>query len=794
MLQGVQPVPFDTLINLLINEISAHATPFILVLDDFHNIQAQPILAMVTFLLEHIPPQMHLVLLSRTDPPIPLSRLRVRNQLVDIRADQLRFTADEIADFLESMELKLAPHDIATLEARTEGWIAGLQLAALSMKGTEDIHNFVETFAGSHHYVMDYLAEEVLQLQPESVRLFLLKTSILERMSGSLCNALVKVDDMERIDGGAMLESLEQKHLFVIPLDDVRHWYRYHQLFADVLNRYLEKQFPDWLPELHRRASRWYEQNGFIPETIQHALMAGDRSRAAQLIEQNGSALLMRGEVVTLLKWIEAVESHAQTRPWLAILKAWALTMSGHLERVEAALQAAEHLVSSLKSKSTVKINIMLGSMAAARAHRANMQGKTDLAAGFARQALEYLPGNNPFSCSIRSVATSILGDASWINGNLEEAKKAYAEAAHIGEAADNVYLSIITNTNLADVLLELGEIHLACRLYSATLQMAIRPDGPRSPLVGRIYAGLSKVFYEWNNLETATQYAHQCNELCQQWEDFDLMATGYVLMAKLDSAKCNSEKVQEALETTEQLINDYHRSPKRPVWVKSALVRLWIAQGNLKKASHFVQESNITAGDEIRYLREPEYLILLRLLLAQGDYDAALSLSQRLLHKAEPAQRMGRVIEVLALQALALQGNKELDRALAVLARALSLAKPEGYVRTFLDEGEQMTKLLYLARSRQIETEYATALLSAMGESNGRTQAPTQALIEPLSRRELEVLTLIEAGYSNQEIADKLVISITTVKRHISNIYAKLGAQSRTQAVFIGKELRLFS
>jgi len=793
MLQEVQPVPFDTLINLLINEISAHATPFILVLDDFHIIQAQPILAMVMFLLEHMPPQMHLVLLSRTDPPIPLSRLRVRNQLVDIRAEQLRFTPDEIADFLELMELKLTPGDIATLEARTEGWIAGLQLAALSMKGTKDIHSFVEAFAGSHHYIMDYLAEEVLQLQPERVRLFLLKTSILERMSGPLCDAVVVVDDMERINGQAMLESLEQKHLFVIPLDDVRHWYRYHQLFADVLNRYLEKQFPDWLPELHRRASRWYGQNGFIPETIQHALMAGDRNRAAQLIEQNGGVLLMRGEVVTLLKWIEAVESHAQIRPWLAILKAWALTMSGHLNQVEDALQAAERLVSSLKSKSTVRINIMLGSMAAARAHWANKQGEADLAAGFARQALEYLPDNNLFSSSIRSVATSILGDASWINGNLVQAKHVYTEAAHISEAADKVYLSIITNANLADVLVELGEIHLACRLYSETLEMAIRLDGPRSPLVGRIYAGLSKVFYEWNNLETATQYAHQCNELCQQWEDFDLMVAGYVLMAQLESAQCNPEKVQEALGAAEQLTNDYHLSPKRSVWVKSALARLWIAQGNLNKASHFVQESNITTGDEIPYLREPEYLNLLRLLLAQGDYDAALALSQRLLHKAEPAKRMGRVIEVLALQALTLQGKKELDRALAVLARALSLARPEGYVRTFLDEGEQMMKLLSLARARQIETEYVTALLFAMGESSGRTQPPTQSLIEPLSRRELEVLALIEGGCSNQEIADKLVISITTVKRHISNIYSKLDVKSRTQAIALGRELQLF-
>jgi len=409
LLQGMQPAPFDALTSLLINEIAENSAPFVLVLDDFHVIHAKPILEMLAFLLEHMPPQMHLVLLARTDPPLPLSRLRARDQLVDLRADQLRFTLDEIAVFLRQvMGLRLSADDIAAMEARTEGWIAGLQLAALSMQGCQDIHGFVSAFTGSHYYIMDYLVEQVLQIQSEKVRSFLLQTSVLDRMCGPLCNAVVQADATEPMDGRAMLEALEQINLFVIPLDDERRWYRYHHLFADVLNRHLEHLFPNQLPELHRRASQWYEQNEIIPEAIQHALMAGDQQRAARLVEQNGCTLIMQGEVVTLLKWIQAVESYLRTHPWMAIQKAWALSLTGSLDQVEPTLQPAERVISSLEP--TVEVRIMLGTIATARAHSANMRGEVHLAAEFARQALEYLPDSDPFPASMHSVATAKLG------------------------------------------------------------------------------------------------------------------------------------------------------------------------------------------------------------------------------------------------------------------------------------------------------------------------------------------------------------------------------------------------
>ena len=346
ILQEKQASPFITLLNIIINEIDRHAEHFVLVLDDFHAIQAQPVLEIIAYLLDHMPAVMHLVLLTRTDPPLPISRLRVRNQLVEIRADQLRFTRDEIVSFLtEAMGLGLSPEDITAMEARTEGWIAGLQLAAVSMQGIPDVHGFVSAFTGSHYYIMDYLTEEVLKRLPEKVSLFLLQTSILERMNGPLCEAVVEPGVIEDSNGQAMLEDLEHLNLFLIPLDDERRWYRYHHLFADVLNRRLERSYPHQPAELHRRVSRWYEQNGFIPEAIQHSLAAGDQDQAIRLIEQNGVLLLIRGEVITLLKWIDAVESRSQTNPWLYIFKAWAFALSGNLDQVNGMLRNAEELI-----------------------------------------------------------------------------------------------------------------------------------------------------------------------------------------------------------------------------------------------------------------------------------------------------------------------------------------------------------------------------------------------------------------------------------------------------------------
>jgi LuxR family maltose regulon positive regulatory protein len=797
VLQEKGPSPFNTLLNIIINEIAGCATPFILVLDDFHVIQAQPVLEMITYLLEHGSPQMHLVLLSRTDPPLPLPRLRVRYQLVDIRADQLRFTRDEIAYFLiEVMGLKLSLDDIAAMEARTEGWIAGLQLAAVSMLGVNDAHGFVSAFTGSHYYIMDYLTEEVFKSVPERVSLFLLQTSILERMCGALCEIVVEPGIIKQTDGQAMLEDLERMNLFLIPLDDERRWYRYHHLFAEVLNRHLERLYPSQSAELNRRASQWYSQNGIIPEAIQHSLAAGDTDRATQLIEQNGVPLLIRGEVTTLLNWIESVEPHSHAHPWLYIFKAWAFALTGHLDRVEGMLRTADELISRLEP--TQEVRIMQGAMAAARAFRANLQGEALVAADFARQALGCLPDIDLVSRSLRTVSYALLGDASSLSGNLEEAQQAYLEAARIGQAAGDVHLVIVNNSNLASILIELGALRQAARVYNDTLRIATRPDGQKSIIAGRVYGELSQVSYEWNLLEDAFQFAQQCLTLCRQWGNMDLQAVGYIMLARLEYLRPHPEKFQNAMQAAEQMLNGFDLAPKYSVWVRSALARLSIAQGNLEKASHLIRQSGSHPGSmngaaDISYLQEPIVLVMVRLHIAKGEYNGALALSQRLLQKAEAEKRLGRVIEILVLQSLAFQGKRDIDQALSVLKKALSLARPEGYTRVFLDEGEPMAKLLYQAKVHRMDQEYASELLSALGKAPGTEAQPTQRLIEPLTARELEVFKLIEAGCTNQDIADGLVISIPTVKRHISNLYAKLGAKSRAQAISLGRGLRLF-
>jgi LuxR family transcriptional regulator, maltose regulon positive regulatory protein len=793
LLDMLQPAQHENAINNLTNELASTTDSFALVLDDFHVINSEAVMNMVVYLLEHLPYQKHLVLLTRIDPPLPLSRLRVRNQLVDIRADQLRFTHDEIAALLnEIMGLKISADDLYAIETRTEGWIAGLQLAALSMQNCKDIHGFVSAFTGSHHYVMDYLVEEVLRLQPKKVGAFLMQTSTLDHMCGPLCESVINVDPEERVDGQAMLEALEKMNLFVIPLDDERRWYRYHHLFADVLKKHLEQQYPQLVTVLRRRASQWFEQNGFIPEAIRYSLEAGDQDRAIKLIEQNGPFLLIGGELANLHNWINAVESRSKTHPWILIIKAWLCILTGQPALAEEVLQSAEKLISSLEADTQIKI--MQGAIATGRSYRSFMNGDTSQTATFARQAVEYLPDVDLVSRSIRSIATALLGEANLMIGELEEAKQACTEAKKIGQAAGDVPSVIIINCALGRIFTEQGHLHQAAEIYAETLQIATRPDGKKLVSAGEAYAESNQIFYEWNNLEAALEQVHYCLEICRQWGQETFHAKGLVMLARLEQVHGNAETAIKNMNMAERLVKEHRFAFKYTIWVKNALVRLWIEQGNLEKASDIVQESGITANDKIPYLREPEFLALLRLLLAQGDYITSLSLSKRLLQQAETGKRMGRVIEVLVLQALIFQGSKEVEQALAAMKKALSLAKPERYIRTFIDEGEPMVRLLHLARSRQIETQYVTDLLNASQKASRITQPPSQLLSEPLTAREVELLKLIESGSSNQEIAEKLVISIATVKRHISNIYTKLDVKTRTQAIAIGKELKLFA
>ncbi len=795
--QGVKLAPLIAVLNIIINEIVEQDSRFVFVLDDFHVIHSQTILDMFTHLFEHTPPQMHTIILSRTDPPLPLSRWRVRNRLMDIRADQLRFTPKEITGFLnEIMKLRLSHDEITALEVRTEGWIASLQLAAISMQGIKNKHEFISQFAGSHYYIMDYLVEEVIKNQPESVFSFLLQTSILDRLSAPLCEAVVNPDSNNPLIGQHALEDLERLNLFVVPLDEDRRWYRYHHLFADVLNHRLEQLFPAQIPDLHRRASHWYEQNGFFHEAIDHALAAGDRDRAAHLVDQNGCSLLMRGEVINLLKWIESVEPASQTFPWIAIQKAWSLSLSGEYDRAKIAIQNAERLISALGSE--IDNRTMSGAVIAARAFIANMSGEASLAARLARQAFDCLPPDNDFSCSLRSAAISILGDSSRMTGNLTEAKHAYTQSLSISQTVGNHSMGIIANSNLADVLIEQGHLREANKIFNGILESIHRPDGKASPLAEKACASLSRISYEWNLLEESERYAHLCIDIARRWRNIEYQAVGFVTLTNLEHARGNRALAWEHLQAAESLMIGASLSSWLSTSIKLSLAPLWIAQGNLDKAAALIQEfgiknDSIPTTNEISYQQEPIVIILLRLFLAQGNFSAASRLAEGLLYQLKNTDRVGRILETLILQSLSLFGLKALDQALDVLERVFLLTEPEMYVRFFLDEGEPMLKLLVQAKSHRVGAGYANKLLSEAEKTGSGDRSVPQMLIEPLTSREQEVLQLIENGLSNQEIASRLFISAVTVKRHISNIYTKLGVKSRTQAISMGRDLKLF-
>ncbi len=791
LVEGHQSAALQALMNILINEIAGAGRPFVLVLDDFHLIQDQSVLDLVAFLLEHFPaPQMSPVLITRADPLLPLSRLRVRNQLVEIRAEQLRFTAEEVAELINDvLGMHLPGEAITLIHERTEGWIAGLQLAGLSMQGCQDIPGFIAAFSGSHHYILDYLTDEVLRRLDEPTRTFLLHTSVLPRLCASLCSSLLQPGQGEQpLDSQAMLETLERKNLFIIPLDEERRWYRYHHLFADTLLRRLEHQFPQRLPVLYRRASTWYEKNGLIGEAIQSAHSAGDQERAAQLVEQNGCALLMSGELTTLLKWMDAVEPYFQAHPWLVIQKGWGLTLAERMQPAEQVFQQADQLIST--QPPTPDRNTMIGTIAAGRAYWANSQGNIPEAARLAKQALDLLPDTDALSQSMRSVATGVLANTIFASGNLDQARRVSEQAVEMGRAANNHQMMVNTSSDIAEILIEQGRLAEAERLLQDSLPLTLRPDGQRLPLSARVYSNLSAVYYEWNKLDQADYYAQQCLLVSRKWGSGGQPVSGTILAAKIERARGELEQACQAMETAERLCPESRLYPWNLIQNEACMDRFWLSVGSLERVARHIEAAGIRLADPIDYLHEPRYLILLRWLLAQGEYEKAGVLARRMLPKAQADRRMLRVVELLVLQSLAFQGMKDMPAAVSALAAALSLAQPEGYRRVFLDEGPGMLKLLYLVKPHPQAGGYAGQLLEEANQASGKASLPYQLLIDPLSGREIEVLQLITSGLSNQEIADRLFLSITTVKRHISNLYAKLDVKARTQAVARGKEL----
>ncbi len=810
-LRSPQPPPTESILTSLLNEISTVPDDFVLVLDDYHVVDSGAVDDALAFVLEHLPPRMHLIISTREDPQLPLARLRARGQLGELRAADLRFTPSEAAEFLEGvMGLDLSAEDIAALEDRTEGWIAGLQLAALSMRGREDVAGFIRAFAGDNRYVVDYLVEEVLQRQPERVRSFLLQTSILERLSGPLCDA---VTDQER--SNALLEALERGNLFVVPLDDRRHWFRYHHLFADVLRARLMEEQPDRAPTLHRRASEWYERNGSPTDAIRHALAAEDFERAAGLVEL--AALEMLGSSQeTLYRWLMALPDEVvRARPVLSVYYAFALLGRGGFEAFDAHLRDAERWLDTSAETSErreapsvemvvvdeVAFRSLPGTIAVARAYHAGALGDVFCAADHARRALDLLPDDDHLW---RGAAASLLGIAYWTSGDLEAAYRSFADGVSHQQMTGHVRFQIAVTYILADIRIAQGRLNEAVRTYEQSLQLATEQGEPVWG-TANLYVGLSELHRERGDLEAAKQHLLRSKELDEHGGLPETRYRWYVAMARIKEAQGDLDGALDLLDEAER---QYVESPDPDVRPVAALkTRVWVAQGRLTEALGWTRERGLSAHDDLSYLREFEHITLARVLLARYKSDReersiheAMGLLEHLLKAAEAGGRMGSVIEILVLQALAHEAQGDSSTALVPLERALSLAEPEGYVRIFVDEGLPMARLLYEALSQGVESDYIRRLLAAfpVAESEQTASSPMRGskseLVEPLSERELEVLQLIAEGLTNQEVATRLYLSLHTVKVHARNIFTKLAVKNRAQAVARGRALGILS
>lgn len=816
MLRSPQPPPAQAALTALVNEIQSEMQNFVLVLDDYQVIKTGPAGAAheaVSFLLEHLPPQMHLLIVTREDPRLPLARLRAQGQLCELRAADLRFTPDEAAGFLNQvMGLSLGAEDIARLEARTEGWIAGLQMAAIALQGAarhgeQQAASFILSFTGSHRFVMDYLLEEVLHQQPAGVQDFLLRTSILERLCGSLCEAVCgggTADDAAGVEGlsapgsgQATLETLERANLFIVPLDGERRWYRYHHLFADLLRQRLmqaagasggERQAK--AAQYHIRASQWYEDNGLEIDAFKHACAANDIERAARLVEGKGMPLQFRGAMGPVLGWLEGLPpEELDARPQLWVMYASTLSMIGQLGGVEEKLRAAEAALANLPQarQADAKTRNLIGHIAAIRALLAAVYNQPEAIIAQSERALEHL---HPDNLAVRTATIWKLGIAYHLQGDREAASRAYREAAAISRKSGNLIINIGATIGLGNIQEAQNQLHPAAETYRGTLEMA---GEALDSATNEAHLGLARIHYEWNDLPAAQLHGERAILLARQFENTARIVPYLVFPARLKLARGEAQEADEILKQAARFASEHNFNQQIPEVAALQALSL-LRQGKIPAAAELAERHNLLAS-------------LARVRLVQGDAAAALSVLEPWLKLAEAKGWEDERLRATALQAMAYHALSARPQARHALGEALRLALPGGFVRLFLDEGEQMEALIrdfqeWIAKKPGAQVGklagYAEQLLAAFSieaqiQSRERPAArEASPLIEPLSRRELEVLKLIAAGLSNQEIAERLFLALSTVKGHNRAIFGKLQVQRRTEAIARARELGL--
>jgi LuxR family maltose regulon positive regulatory protein len=788
MLQNPQPPPHEVLLTALINDVANVAAPFALVLDDYHVIDSPAVHQQLAFLLDHQPPQLRVIILTREDPPLPLSRLRARDQVAEIRQADLQFTLAETTAFLrQAARLELDRNDVTALQQRTEGWIAGLQLLALSLRGNADVRQLIQSFTGSDRYILDYLVDEVFQRQRPDVQDFLLKTSILDRLSASLCDAVV-----DRDDSHSLLLSLEHANLFIIPLDPAREWYRYHRLFVDLLQHRLRLETPQAEPQLHQRASRWYADHGFPAEAIQHALAAADWARAAELMSIAYGDLLKRGETMTLLNWYGALPpDFVQSRSRLCIEYSWPLIFAARLDEAESCLRHAERLAQNDPT--------LLGPILTAQAYVARTRGDGRRTFDLSQRALSLLAPDDDES---RSVVAMNLGMAYWYAGHLDGAQKMLSDARDAAWRSGNHYAAATAQIFLCRIVAAHGQLHQAAVAY----RQVIAECGP-SPMAALAQVDLARLLYEWNDLEAAAQQAQHSVELSRRSGNAEMVPASYQTLALIKQAQGDAAAARTALQESMRLVEQPGLSPSAHWHALAYHALIALRSHDPALCAYLIDQ--YPPLDQVDTLHD--YLMLssayAQWLLMQDQRAACADLLAARYERADRGGVQQALVQTRALQALAAATHEE---ALSYLNEALTLAEPEGYVRTFLDLGEPMRLLIADCRLRSapvgLKTEesgelldYIDHLLAAFGQiataelpSIRNQKSAVKNLVDPLTERELEILRLLPTELSTRELAEQLVVSINTIKTQLKSIYAKLGVHSREEAVEKARALNL--
>ncbi|NOK61028.1 MAG: LuxR family transcriptional regulator, maltose regulon positive regulatory protein [Chloroflexi bacterium AL-W] len=783
LLHSPQPPSIEAVLTTLLNDLTTIQRPFIVILDDYHVIDTPAIDNTLTFLLAHLPPQMHLIIMTREDPALPLARFRARGQLTEVRASDLRFTLDEATTFLNQvMGLQLSTNNIAALETRTEGWIAGLQLAALSMQGQQDVSNFITSFTGSHRFVMDYLVEEVLHQQPEHVQAFLLYTSILDRLCGPLCDAVLH--DLTN-SGQTTLTYLERANLFIIPLDNERCWYRYHHLFAELLRQRLQQKMTssaggeiESITTLHQRASVWYEEHDLELEAFHHAVAAHDVEHAARLVEGTSMPLHFRGGVVPILNWLESSPTSVlDGRPSLWVMYASVLIFVGQLTKVEEKLEAAEAALQYVTSDE--KTRDLIGHIASIRATLAVAQDQVETIIEQSHRALAHL---HPDNLPVRTATTWTLGVAHQLQGDRAAARQAYTKALEISHEIGHFIINLMATIGLAQIQEAENRLHQATQTYQNSLQLA---GDPPQPVACEAHLGLARISYEWNDLEIAQQHGYQSIQLVEQLETIGRFVTCKVFLARLKMKQSDMAGATTLLMQAEHIARQHNFTRQIPEIVAIQVLML-LHQGKLDTATHLAQKYDLPISQA-------------RVYLAQQNPSAALAVLAPWHQYVETKNWADERLKVVILQALAHQAQGDQANAVQLLSDALVLAKPGGFIRIFVDEGPPMAQLVSTVAAQGIMTDYTNTLVTAFQAeqpddtlSVSHTTTPIQKLIEPLSQRELDILRLIAQGLSNHEISERLFLALSTVKGHNRRIYGKLQVQRRTEAISRARELEL--